>query len=1143
MGSSFSRFLLVLIAASSIYAHAFGAPTVGDWFVSPEGQDSADGKTPATALRSVQTAVDRAKPGEVIAILPGWHEGGIKLKPGLPGKPIIIRAARPGWTFVGRSNPSLTGFLAVEGFQFTWSAPCDERPLVLLEVSTGISLRNLPAAVDVEHFAGSFSYDEAAKKVYVHPSDSESPQRHSYVARSSEGVGFALADHNTLDGLTLSGFGDSAFKGIEVVGVQILNCRAHDNGAAVFLEGATDTVIRNNEVWRNAHTYNETAMIYVGRKTARNVLIEGNRVWNGRNGIRYYAIEVVEDFMLRDNLIFDCVDGSFTKGKQDGLGKASKTFVGLKNVVVQSKDHDFWSTAGGHNTYSKSPRPTYIKATDLLIHDKDWLFADPAHYDYRLQSDSPARGAAPDGSDLGAHPYAGTVGYVRPDGDDSKEGTSVKAAWKTLKHAASKLKPGQTLYIAPGDWSEPLLIENLRSPADNPAKIRIHGRGVATFPSVKIQIAEHLSVEGIVAKGDPGSIEIAESSGVALVRCVVGNGSKQSDEKAGVIVSESSRITIDHCGISTSAGPAISLTKTAQVEIASSVLASATGPQIMLDEGSRDVISNFNGFMEGTKAVSTGDAAKSQSLQEWETASRNDGDSIEVTAATFVNLRGLDFTLLSGGKAGSAGRFSSPLGPSEVLLPPKVRPMFERIELVSATRTSANLTYWTPGRVTGMIIEWGKSPDYGQRMDRCAYDDGEYETFHTVSLLGLAPATKYHCRVGFRDQSPPPEKDQRDESAGDDDPQKSLVGNITWSEDFTFETASVDPQPSQWFVSTQGNDEQDGRSVATAWRTLHKAARQAGAGDTVTIAPGSYVEMLRPLQTGTSEDRRITFRAEKPMTVSIDAGFEARNNLSGRSHAAQIMNKAFVTLENLSFEGARQYDNGGYRGFLGYSSLVFLSNTSGIKLDSCFLDGRRRYMTGLISFACGDLAGVPEGTLGLVARDNLFLRTWYWAGIWGDGKALFENNAFVRGLLLGFVNRMRNGDGAIKLRNNIFQSLLPAKTLGSLLAGSPNWYDSDFNCFAWDATNKERVFTRTGNTSNPTYVRELAGWREHSKQDKNSIEAEPGYPLSAKTGFVLPFVKGDPRVEDLILPPESPLRKAGENGADIGPRWEKFLVK
>ena len=76
------------------------------------------------------------------------------------------------------------------------------------------------------------------------------------------------------------------------------------------------------------------------------------------------------------------------------------------------------------------------------------------------------------------------------------------------------------------------------------------------------------------------------------------------------------------------------------------------------------------------------------------------------------------------------------------------------------------------------------------------------------------------------------------------------------------------------------------------------------------------------------------------------------------------------------------------------------------------------------------------------------------------------------------------------------------------------------------------------------YASGLAGWRDAFEKDRNSIETDPGYALSAKVGFggsgmVDPAVPLS--VEDLILPPDSPCRGAGENGEDIGPRWETFL--
>jgi hypothetical protein len=48
-----------------------------------------------------------------------------------------------------------------------------------------------------------------------------------------------------------------------------------------------------------------------------------------------------------------------------------------------------------------------------------------------------------------------------------------------------------------------------------------------------------------------------------------------------------------------------------------------------------------------------------------------------------------------------------------------------------------------------------------------------------------------------------------------------------------------------WYVSSkQGNDAQDGRSLATAFKSLQRAVEAAAAGDTILIAPGAYDQDL-----------------------------------------------------------------------------------------------------------------------------------------------------------------------------------------------------------------------------------------------------------------------------------------------------------
>ena len=49
--------------------------------------------------------------------------------------------------------------------------------------------------------------------------------------------------------------------------------------------------------------------------------------------------------------------------------------------------------------------------------------------------------------------------YVSPDGKDSSSGTSASSAWKSFKYAVPKLKPGDTLILLDGTYSEHLSID------------------------------------------------------------------------------------------------------------------------------------------------------------------------------------------------------------------------------------------------------------------------------------------------------------------------------------------------------------------------------------------------------------------------------------------------------------------------------------------------------------------------------------------------------------------------------------------------------------------------------------------------------------------------------------------------------------
>jgi uncharacterized protein DUF1565 len=49
----------------------------------------------------------------------------------------------------------------------------------------------------------------------------------------------------------------------------------------------------------------------------------------------------------------------------------------------------------------------------------------------------------------------------------------------------------------------------------------------------------------------------------------------------------------------------------------------------------------------------------------------------------------------------------------------------------------------------------------------------------------------------------------------------------------------------EWFVDTRiGDDENEGRGLKTAFKSVEHAVRLAQAGDTVLIAPGTYSQNL-----------------------------------------------------------------------------------------------------------------------------------------------------------------------------------------------------------------------------------------------------------------------------------------------------------
>jgi hypothetical protein len=90
-------------------------------YVSPDGRDSNDGATPATALATIQAALEKATPGTTINLAAGvYHEELTTVRDGAPGAPIVIKGPETGTDREGRYRAVLYGTGRVVNIDHSW---------------------------------------------------------------------------------------------------------------------------------------------------------------------------------------------------------------------------------------------------------------------------------------------------------------------------------------------------------------------------------------------------------------------------------------------------------------------------------------------------------------------------------------------------------------------------------------------------------------------------------------------------------------------------------------------------------------------------------------------------------------------------------------------------------------------------------------------------------------------------------------------------------------------------------------------------------------------------------------------------------------------------------------------------------------
>ncbi len=984
---------MLLLAASLGYGAV-------EYFVSVGGSDDNDGRTSATAFATVQRGVDALAPGDTLTIQPGEYFGPVnrtglgKAEDGtvIEGQQTVIRAAIPG-SVVLRGDVAAPEFRSVDGLQFVYAAEFDPAHDVqaVNELDTLTVLRRMLSPYELEFNPGNFYQDREAGLLYISPSDLQSPAAHRYTVSvvPTHGIYLRGAHGVVIEGISVIGFNSA---------VQHHHSeRGHGGNYGIFLAESSNCVVRYC-----AAAFNGRGMGLNSRSTHGSNRFEHCTVWanfgiggggalvlfepnddeilystafrNGRHGILQYIGEA-----------FGRVYGSLSWGNANDFqlkahhSVLAERSIGLGVWAQDSSSRRAENCVIGTIRVEGDGYRNNIVLSDYPDLDYAAEFADPANHDFRLQATSRFRGAAADGGDLGPFPYRATIYYVSPEGDDAADGLAAATAWRTLAHAMAQLSAGDTLYLEAGRYiaGPPL---DFAGVGDQPVELRGRGFGdVVIEGRLSIHGASGLLVE---------RLNFLEQVTVSAAVDVVFSNCRFMSTTVGVAASDVRGLLFNHCQFTDFTVAGVKVNNSEGVYIQGNLFANSAAPAVSIDALAGLTYSDYNGFTNAGPILAVGDRAYAQR----QLPGRLEAHSV-VAVAEFKTRNGVQ--LLTDAPAfyavGSVGTPAGLWNPSEMLSDSDVR--LAGPFLHSVTATTANIEWWTSER-GDVAVAWGTAPGPQD------FEWFESDRAGSYSLAGLEPDSEYFITFAFAE------------------PVRVIGGEDVDQVSFSFRTAASDAEPVTWFVATDGDDSNSGRSLDSPFRTVNKAAAMVGPGDTVLIGGGVYHESVRIRATGDLA-RPITFRSMPGEKVVFD-GFE--RNLT---HAFYVTNKSWITIDGFYFTdigrgGVTPWSGGG-------NAAIILYQSDNIQITRCLLDGRGTgpYSPGLLQASrCTDV---------LVQNCVMFSAMGGAIGFSGCPGMRIENNVFFRNFISSISEVINSADEPFIIRNNIFTDSLPRKQHGSLL--------------------------------------------------------------------------------------------------------------
>ncbi len=293
----------------------------------------------------------------------------------------------------------------------------------------------------------------------------------------------------------------------------------------------------------------------------------------------------------------------------------------------------------------------------------------------------------------------------------------------------------------------------------------------------------------------------------------------------------------------------------------------------------------------------------------------------------------------------------------------------------TSVASSSSIITWITNTPSDSQVEYGTSASY----DNTTVRDTIPVTSHSMALIGLTPATAYHCRLRSRD----------------------AAGNLTISNDFTVVTPATGPGNTYYVDKSNCSDSFAGTS-SQPWCTIGHASSVLAPGDTAIVRPGVYNESVTP--PSGSATAYITFQGLPGAVLNgngtsvngqafnigtqsylIVAGFEVTNYLNPRPAGNAVA--VYGTAHHIQLSHLTVHDN--------WNGIIMSNDANQITINDCLVynsrygvgfentvhdifisrvtshSNRETYIGSVSSYGNGDGFSDDFGTYHLFIRDSV----------------------------------------------------------------------------------------------------------------------------------------------------------------------------